>query len=122
MITTLMSWVCVWRGAANPAGSLKSAPKAPLAWLPHRSATLTPGTPGSRSVHFMSLAGMTSSRLCADAAARFVSVATGACARTATGQAHVTTSVTTLLALIEPSVSLRDHPDRSEPGLHQPRP
>jgi hypothetical protein len=103
-ITTFMSWVWVWRGAANPAGNLKSAPYAPFAWLPHRSATLTPGAPGSRSVHFMSLAGMTTSLLSAGFGAVFAFVFPDPCARTATGKANVITSIKTFLALIESSV------------------
>src|SRR6186997_2093049 len=56
---TFMSCVCVCSGVVNPAGSLIYAPMAPLAWLPHRSATFTPGAPaGSRSVHLRAPAGV----------------------------------------------------------------
>src|SRR4029453_17682334 len=103
-ITTFMSEVCVWRGAANPAGSLNSAPNAPFAWLPHKSATLTPGAPGSRSVHLMSLDGMTTSRLSADFEAGFAAAFPDPCAKTVTGRATVITIVKRYLARIGSSV------------------
>src|SRR5712692_7359723 len=103
-ITTLMSWVCVWSGAANPAGNLKNAPYAPFAWLPHRSAILTPGAPvGSRSVHFKSLAGMTTSRLAAPFGALLAFVSPDPCAKTGAARANVITNARTFLALIDPS-------------------
>src|SRR4029453_7117095 len=102
-ITTFMSEVCVWRGAANPAGSLNIAPNGPFAWLPHRSATLTPGAPGARSVHFMSPAVMTTRRLSADFEGGFAFVFPGPCAKAASGKATVITIVRTFAALIDSS-------------------
>src|SRR5687768_315604 len=101
-----MSWVWVCSGAAKPAGSLKRAPNVPAAGLPHSGATLTPGAPGSRSAHFMSPAGMTTSRLTAGSGAGFAIVVPDPCARTDTVEANVITSVKTLLALIQSSLSL----------------
>src|SRR6266487_745974 len=91
-------------GAANPAGNLKNAPNAPLAWLPHRSATLAPGAPGSRSVHFTSLAGMTTSRLAAACEGRLAFASPEACAKTVAGNPSVIPSISASLAVIEPSL------------------
>src|SRR6266516_7719164 len=62
--------------------------------------------PGPRSVHFTSLAGITTSRLAAAFEALFAFASPDACAKTAAGRANVIPSVRTVLALIEPSLPL----------------
>src|SRR6266851_8015831 len=132
-ITTFMSCVCVWRGAANPAGSLNNAPNAPFAWSPQRSATLTPGAPwGSRSVHFKSAAGMTTSRLAAAFGALFALASPDPCAKTARANTNDTPNTRMFLGLIElllvmgnlapelsPSNARRE--GMNEPGRSRPR-
>src|SRR6266498_4454181 len=102
-ITTVMSWVCVWRGTANPAGSLKNAPYGPFVWSPHRSATLTPGAPvGSRSVHFRSPAGITTRRLAADVGL-FAFAPANPQAKTAAVSPNITATGSRVLAFKAPS-------------------
>src|SRR6266498_2614175 len=123
-ITSFMAWVCVWSGAANPAGSLMNAPYPPFAWSPHTSAILTPGAPvGSRSVHFSSLAGMTTGPLAPVFGALFAFASPDPCARTAVASTNDTANARTFLALIEPPLSkvLRRGYHQDAAGAHQGR-
>src|SRR6266511_1758192 len=87
-----VEWSCESRGQLE-----KRAKRA-------RSAILTPGAPGPRSVHFTSPAGMTTSRLAAACEARLVFASPDACAKAVAGNASVTPSISRSLALIEPSL------------------
>src|SRR5450759_2317644 len=103
-ITTFIAFVCVWRGAENPAGNLMNAPYAPFVWSPHRSAILTPGAPvGSRSIHFRSPAGMNFGALAPAFGALFAFASPDPCARTAVASTNDAANARMFLALIEPS-------------------
>src|SRR5687767_7956824 len=100
-IATFMRWVCVCRGTAYLAGSLKNAPNAPLVWSPHRFAILTPGAPfGSRSVHFRSPADRKTG--CPDRACGVLLAfaSPGGCARTGAARNSEIENATTFLGLI----------------------
>src|SRR6266851_10061830 len=102
-ITIFIAFVCVWRGAENPAGNLMNAPYAPFVWSPHRSAIWTPGAPfGSRSIHFTSAAGMNFGAFAPAFGALFAFASPAPCARTATASTNDTANTRTFLALIKP--------------------